>query len=138
MWSRLPTRDRLQRFEICCNPECLLCYQEAESQHHLFFQCSYRLTARTVFRKSSSGWVFLHVATMCKTSQTGYLETASIVPLGSLSTPQLLLPVPTIYGEQGMKFYGTTVIFLARLNCKFIIRYRNSLELKRGKHFFIV
>ncbi|XP_062114406.1 uncharacterized protein LOC133825490 [Humulus lupulus] len=45
MWlavlKRLKTRDRLLRFQVIDNADCLLCSRNIESVDHLFFECPY-------------------------------------------------------------------------------------------------
>ena len=39
--NRLPTRDRLLRFDMVNNSSCVLCENGVESGHHLFFECPF-------------------------------------------------------------------------------------------------
>ncbi|XP_010525618.1 PREDICTED: uncharacterized protein LOC104803385 [Tarenaya hassleriana] len=41
MQERLPTRDRLRRWNLIQDATCKLCGEEEESHRHLFFRCSY-------------------------------------------------------------------------------------------------
>jgi len=39
--GRLPTKDRLQRWNITTDTNCVLCDNSTETHHHLFFKCNY-------------------------------------------------------------------------------------------------
>lgn len=41
MWKRLQTKDRLQKYGIMVQTDCLLCDHPQESVEHLFFQYKY-------------------------------------------------------------------------------------------------
>ena len=38
--SRLKTRDRLEKFQLLDNDECVLCKQQQETHEHLLFECN--------------------------------------------------------------------------------------------------
>ncbi|XP_010541748.1 PREDICTED: uncharacterized protein LOC104815125 [Tarenaya hassleriana] len=54
MQGRMPTRDRLLRWNIIQNSTCVLCNEEEESHDHLFFQC--RFSAETWQELASKIW----------------------------------------------------------------------------------